>query len=431
MPAIESRIGSAWFAKQAAKGSPATTAMKLGRKVGGDMTVARSDGAENYEDGQRFQNSQDFVDNILGNGNPTLQGQPGVLAALFYLMLGQEVVTGAGDPFEHVSTPNSAGSFWSTWWKKVGGGIVLRQKFNDCRLVSLRVEGSSATKIVRVIPTFISLDSGEIFAGDPVQAEDADDALIYTEGAGRFNIDGVVYRAHSSFAFTVTDGVAPWYGDDVVPQDVVFGQGNIAIENVTMLVDQAGLSWYYTQIYGTPTPAVGAKPLRNIPLLGSYQIDLRRGALFNVAVASATGGTFTLTATGPNGVAQATAPIAYNAAPGAVQTALQALPGLGTVQVTGAPGAYQVTFQTGTPTLTASGAALTGAGAAVTVTAGGPRRQCKVEFPAVKWSPDLTIASTPDGGATELGLGAQTRRPVNGTDPHIRTTIRCGDAAYA
>lgn len=276
MPALEANVEAAWFAKQTAKGTPAAAAMKRGRKVGGGMSVARDDGTEQYSDGARFASGTDFVNTVLGNGNPILQAQPGVVGALAYLMLGQETVTGVADPYTHVATP-AGSSFWTTWWKKVGSTVVLRQKFNDSRITSLRIEGSSANKVVKVTPTFLSIDPGEIYTTEPTQAEDADVPFVYTEAEGTFTIDGTVFRGHSSCAVVIGDALNPWYGDSTVPHEVVTGLGQVTLENVTLLVDQQGLEQYNKIVYGAAAPAAGTKPVKTTTL-GSYSFNLTRGA---------------------------------------------------------------------------------------------------------------------------------------------------------
>lgn len=283
MTALETRQGAIWWGKQTAKGSALANASmyRRGRHVAGDLNVARADANENYTDGERFNNATDFVDTLLGNGNPTLQAQAGVVGHLAYLMLGQETVTGSADPYTHVATPNNAGSFWSTWVKKVGSSVgPLRQRFIDCRLTSLRIEGSSAAKVVKVTPTFFSLDAGEVFTTDPVAVEEVGEPLLYTEAIGTFTIDGVVFKGHSSFAIVINDNVTPWYGDDVIPEDIAFGVGNIVIEGVTILVNQAGLDKFNTLLYGTASPTAGTKPRKEIATqaLGSYSFDLNRAA---------------------------------------------------------------------------------------------------------------------------------------------------------
>jgi hypothetical protein len=280
--AIEANVEGVWFAKQSAKGSPATAPSTAGtgkriRKVGGDLNVNRDDASEAFSDGNRFSTASDFVNAIRGEGAPVAQGQSGVLAYLAYLMLGQETVTGSSAPYTHVATPNTAGSFWSTWWKRVGSSVVQRQKFNDCKLVSLRIEGSSASKVLHVTPTFVSLDAGEVFTADPTLVDDGTDPLLYTEAVGTFTIDGQVVKGHSAFAVVISDSVTPWYGDDVTAEDVVYGQGTISIEGVTLLVNQAGKDQYDRIVYGTTSPPAGTKPIKKIGALGSYSFDVARG----------------------------------------------------------------------------------------------------------------------------------------------------------
>jgi hypothetical protein len=339
MPALEAHIEAAWIAKQTAKGTPVAVAVKRGRKVGGGMSPNPEHGSEPYSDGERFNNAEDFLNTLVGNGNPIFQAQPGLFAYLHYLMLGAEVVTGPTNTvYQHVATPNNAGGFWFGAWKRAGQNVLLRQKFNDCRLVSLRVEGSSANKVVKITPTFISLDSGEIFTSDPVQAEDADRPFLYTEAVGTFNLDGTVFKGHSSFAYVISDAVTPWYGDDVTPYDVAFGRGQITVEGVTLLVDQAGLEQYNRIVYGSANPGNGVKPQKSV-YYGSYAFELKRG------------------------------------------TAGQA-----------------------------------------------DYRRALVEFPRVKWNPDVSIEGNPQGGAVELALGAEARKASG--QPMIRVTSNVLDAAY-
>jgi hypothetical protein len=427
MTLLESRTESLYWAKQSAKGSPASAADKLGRKVGGDINVNRNDGSENYSDGTRFGDAQQFVDTLIGEGSPVLQAQAGVAGHLVAMLLGAESVSAAGPNYDHVATPGTAG-YWQTVWKKVGASVgPLRQKFNDCRLVSLRIEGSTANKVVKVTPQWTSMDPGEIFVTDPVKVDDGDKALLFTEGSGRYTIDGTVFRGESSFAIVISDGVTPAYGDAVTPFDVGFGIATVTLEAITISLDNQALQRYYNQIYGTTAPAVGAKPLQTQPGLGSYTADLRKGQSVTVAITGTpTGGTWVPTVNGT-----ALTAIAYNATAATVQTALEAAVGVGNVTVTGGPGpgtAWQVVFLNYGTTLTVSGAGLTGGSSpAATATDNGHNRGIKIEVPGVAWHPDLAIAGNPDGGNTELPLAADARA-VTG-QPRIRITTRSGDSS--
>lgn len=147
-----------------------------------------------------------------------------------------------------------------------------------------------------------------------------------------------------------------------------------------------------------------------------------------------TGGTFTLTFGG-----QTTAGIAYNAAPAAVRTALEALSSVavGDLTVTGSNGGpYSVTFTgqlTGDqPVMTASGASLTGGSSpAAAVTTGTPGGSSAADGSAVALGhlfSSVQVTSTADQGAALLehgkvrlanlpanhGLDAAARRQMSG-----------------
>lgn len=432
MPAIESRTEAFWLSKQTAKGTPASTAVKRLRKVGGTAGINRDDASQPWSDGNRFQTAEDYVNTILGNGAPVTQGQAGVLAYLLYLSMGQETVTAVPGPtglYDHVATPSNAGGFWFTSWSKVGESVgPHRVRYTDCRLSSLRIEASSAQKVVNATPTFLSLLQ-DVFITDPVAVEDTDRALLYYEGEGRFTINSAIFRGHSATAFTLDEAATPWYGDSVYPFDVVFGASAINIEGVTLLVDQQGKDYYDETIFGTTSPPAGTRPRVDLPLIGSYSIDLRKGTVIDLTPTGVpTGGSFTLTVDGV-----VTAAIPFNATATQIQTAIEALANVavGDVSVSGGPlpgTPARVIFTRAARVVTATDTLTGGTSPTSGLVDRGHEKGLKVEFPGVKWTSDLSIEGNPDGGPVELALGAQTRKVAG--QPMIRTTVRCADAAF-
>lgn len=275
--AIESNIYALWGRKQSAKGAvavaPDATNGKRLVQVAGDFAVARDDGSERWSDLTRFGNMTDYVQTIVGNGNPGIEAQPGTLGWLLYVFFGQDTVTGAADPYQHVFTPSANGGLWATFWKRVGANTVQRQIFRDCKIAGLTLEGSTGAQVVRATPTVLSLDAGEVFTTDPVKALDVDKAFLYHEGSSTFTVNGTVLRGQSQFTVTLDEALAPYYGDDVVPVDLVVGNASIAVA-VTLLVDDAGLQQYNQRIYGSATPAAGTKPLKDLDAIGSYSFTI-------------------------------------------------------------------------------------------------------------------------------------------------------------
>lgn len=274
MPMVETNIYSLWGAKQTAKGAPAATAGKKYLQVAGDLNVNRDDGSENWSDGSKFGSSTDWINSISGAGTPGIEAQSDVLAHLLWLFHGAETVSGAGATKTHKFEPGNA-FFWSTFWKRVGQTQIQRQKFNDCRIGGITIEGSTANKACRITPNILSLDAGEVFEVDPVKAISANPVFIYTEGQGTFTIDTVVMRGHSQFTITLDEGLTPVYGDDVQVYDFARGLAKATI-GVTIYADADGMAQYNKQVYGTATPAVGTKPIETQPTLGSYGFDLKK-----------------------------------------------------------------------------------------------------------------------------------------------------------
>jgi hypothetical protein len=338
--ALESNLYALWGAKQSAKGTPATEGKRRFNQVAGDLATNREDGSEGFSNLDRFGDMTDFVNTLTGEGNPGLQTTPTETAWLCWIFFGADTVVGAADPWKHTFTPQTNGGFWATFWKRVGGSVVQREKFNDCRVGQLVMEGSTGQKVVRITPAVLSLDPGEVFTVDPTIEQPTEDPFLWTEGTGTFAVNTVVLKGSSQFTATWDEGLSPYYGDDVVAIDLVTGNANISL-GCTILVDSAGQGEYNKRIYGEAAPTAGKKPLKVPENVGSYKFKLTK----------------------------------KNAA-----------------------------------------------GALV------PARTMEVEFPGVKWAPDLAIPPSPDGGAVELSLGGSMRKV--GAEPGSKISIECGSAAF-
>jgi hypothetical protein len=340
--ALEANLYALWAAKQTAKGTPVagSEATKRFRQVAGDLTVNREDGSEGFSDMDRFGNMTDFVNTITGEGAPGIQTTPTETAWLFWVFFGADTVTGVADPWKHVFTPQTNGGFWATFWKRVGGSVTRKDKFNDCKLGQLVLEGSTAQKVVRIAPSILSLDPGEVFTADPAIEPVLTDPFLWTEGVGTFKVNTVVLKGSSQFTATWDEGLSPYYGDDVVPYDLITGNSNITL-GTTILVDSAGHEEYNKRIYGTATPTATTKPLKALDAIGSYEFNLKK----------------------KNSAGEIT-----------------------------------------------------------------PKRNMLVEFPGVRWSPDLAIPPSPDGGPIELSLGGGMRKIAG--QPGSRITMEIGNAAF-
>jgi hypothetical protein len=96
-PVIETNVHGVWAAKQSAKGTPATTATRRFKLVGGNTMVANMDmGSTNYSDGTAWGDSTDFLNSLLAQGQPAFEAGTDELAWLLWLFHGNETVSPSG-----------------------------------------------------------------------------------------------------------------------------------------------------------------------------------------------------------------------------------------------------------------------------------------------------------------------------------------------
>lgn len=278
MPIMEPNYYALWVGKQTAKGTPNITPSKRLVQVGGDFNMPRSDGQENFSDLTPYGNRTDWINNLLGQGEPAIEATPTELAYLLWLYRGGETVaavTGPPTAQKHTTVPVTTRPHWFTAFRRVGLNVMQRQQFNDCLITRVQIEGSTANKAVRITPRILSLDPGEVKTADPAAAMPEDKALLYTDGTGAFTIDTVVFSGHSQFTLVDDSALEPVYGDDIVPNELVQGTPSATL-GVTVLMDANALAQYNKMVYGTAAPVAGTKPLKTIPALGSYSAYLKQ-----------------------------------------------------------------------------------------------------------------------------------------------------------
>lgn len=273
----ELNIYGLWAGKQTAKGTPAATLDRRFVQVAGDFSVARDQGSEAFSDLSKYGDATDWINSVLGNGNPGIEATPVELAWLLYIFHGGETTTAVVGPpakTKHTFKPSTAPGFFSSWFRRVGLTQIVREQFQDVRIGQVVIAGSTAAKAIRVTPTALSLDPAVVKAADPAAALPTLDPFLFTDGTGRFKLDTVVFEGHSAFELTINEDLSPVFGDDVVPHELVGGSPGVGI-SVTCYLDADGLAQVNKLLYGTPTPAADAKPLKTVPALGSYEFDLQ------------------------------------------------------------------------------------------------------------------------------------------------------------
>lgn len=289
MPLLEPNFYAWWIGKQTAKGTPNITPTHRPIMVGGDFSVTRDDGEENYSDLTKYGARTDWVNSVLGSGEPVAEATPTELAHLLWLFHGAETVTAVTGPptaSQHRFTPSAGLGHYFTSFLRVGTSTVRRHRFDDCIVTRVAMEASNANKAMRITPRILSLDPAVVFTADPSGVNlPTDRPFLFTDAAvnmtpgatvdGSITVDGVTFRGVTQFALTIDDAWEPVYGDDARPYDFVQGNPSVAI-STTILCDAAGYQQWNRLVYGTSTPAAGTKPLRGIPALGSWRGILRQ-----------------------------------------------------------------------------------------------------------------------------------------------------------
>jgi hypothetical protein len=93
---IETNVGRVWAAKQTAKGTAATVASRSFKQVGGNTVVNVDTGSENYSDGTKYGAFSQWLNSVLGQGQPTLQTSVDDFAWWMWIFHGSETVTPSG-----------------------------------------------------------------------------------------------------------------------------------------------------------------------------------------------------------------------------------------------------------------------------------------------------------------------------------------------
>lgn len=278
MSLMERQIYALWMGKQSARGTPNTTPTHRFKHLGGGALQTNPEyGSETFSDATQFVDTYDWLNKLGGAGAPPISATPEELASILWVAHGGETTTAVTGPpakTRHTFVPLPGLGHWSSWAQRQGSSVIDRTRFDDVMIGQFVVEGSTANKSVRITPSLVSLDPGVVLASDPTAVMPTKGGFLYTDGTSRFNVDGAVMRGHTQFTLTVNFDLQPVDTDDVTVYDFAIGNASVTL-GVAAVMDAAGKAWWNQKVYGTTSPAANTKPLRSIPLPGSYAFDLR------------------------------------------------------------------------------------------------------------------------------------------------------------
>lgn len=268
--ALDAGIGTLNYAKQTAKGTVAAAAgtgvgTNRPKWVSGQLAAKSMLGSEEYLDGQRFASPAQYVDKVGGDvGELVLQAQPengGLFAAQ---ILGSDVVTGVADPYTHTVASSGTAGAWGSWWQKVGSTVgPERELFWDSKIAKLTMEVGRDQKVMHYQLAIMALVAGEVYAADPAKGEDATDPFYWTDVTGAVTFDGIVLTEAHGETLEIDTGMEAFYGDNIQPDQLIEKKGTIT-RTLQAIVTDVTLAKFRLAVYGTATPAAGAKPTKTV-----------------------------------------------------------------------------------------------------------------------------------------------------------------------
>lgn len=277
-PILEPSYYALFAGKQTAQGTPLAAPTRRLVQVAGDFAWARDDGSEEYSDLSKYSPRTDWVNSLLGQGEPGIEATPTELAWLLWIYHGAETVaavTGPPAAQKHTFVPSTGRGHFAAFWRVVGNLVQQSHRMNDCIINGITIEGSTANKAVRVTPSILSLDPGEVFAKPSTPVIPTDKPFLYTDGTSSFTMDSTVYKEQTEFSLSLTEDLRAEFGDDIIPADLAQGNPGATI-GITMLASQAVVNRWNTRMYGSASPAAGTKPLKAIDANGSYSAYLKQ-----------------------------------------------------------------------------------------------------------------------------------------------------------
>lgn len=266
---IESGIGGVNYGKQAAKGTKAvaaTTTVGYNRlkHVGGGFKSGKVLSSEEYTDGNRFGSPSVFTNFVGGTvGAVELQAQPENIGLFWAQLLGSDVVTGAADPYTHTIT-SAASAPWGSWWMKAGSAIgPQRELYWDSKIAKITQSAPRDRNVLHLSVDVACLKPAEVFSVDPAKTEDASDPLLATEATGGFTFDTTAIADISDHVVEADAGMTAWYGDSILPLQLVDGKGRITQSFESIVTDETLLK-YRKAIWNSTAPADGTLPVKDV-----------------------------------------------------------------------------------------------------------------------------------------------------------------------
>ncbi|HEU4657900.1 MAG TPA: hypothetical protein VFR97_10255 [Capillimicrobium sp.] len=244
----------------------------------GNLEINREQATDNFSDLGKFGGTIDAITRLSGGGTPAIAATPEEFARLLWIFHGGETTQAVAGPpakTKHIFKPLPGSGFWVDFWKHLGETDKQLEQYLLSKISQVVIDLSTANAGGRITPTIVSLDPAVTYAADPADGMPVKGPFKYQEGEGAFKLDGVVHRGLTQLTLTLNEDLQVVPGDGVAPLDLQPANPSATI-GFTLQLNAQGLARFFEQVYGTPTPAAGTRPIGHLPPLVGYNALLKR-----------------------------------------------------------------------------------------------------------------------------------------------------------
>lgn len=221
----------AWFAfaKQSAKGTPATAATDMLPFSGGSIGPTRAVDQLSETDSTRNQ-ANDFVSQTGAEGSPETYVRDASIHHILTSVLGAVVDSGLTPNYTHTITPANSLSYYTFWRNQ---GDLLWQEFDDCMVNEVTISASAGQPLTASLSllgrsaTRLTSDPSPSWTGPPVVS--IANGPVYNYNDAAVTLAGGATSLVGSFECTISNNVTAQQTDDAVPYDVVPGQFQVTL----------------------------------------------------------------------------------------------------------------------------------------------------------------------------------------------------------
>jgi hypothetical protein len=259
------------MAAQTGKGTPASVPTVKYQLAGSPSLMPQRDRARYLMTGVGRDQGAAYTAQMRVEGDMSVYLHPDGFWVLAYGVLGAHALTGT--PPKNIETATPANDIpWFTMWRMVGGNLF--EKFTDCKLGSMTVEGTAGSPPMATVNVLGATSLYE--SSDTVLEALNSRPYVYHESCGKILIDGNAHEI-SRVTLGVDNNVSGYQADCISLADIDVGNRDVTL-SILLRYQSPSVDPSYNELYyGSKTPAAEA------PLVDSVGVHTFEWQLFRDA----------------------------------------------------------------------------------------------------------------------------------------------------